>query len=76
MKPMYQDEECTPSEGVSQSPADFKGKMVKIPTEKDKILELYPGKLPSLRSSSFGISGACPCRPNECILALNSNLRK
>ena len=45
MKPMYQDEECTPSEGVSQSPADFKGKMVKIPTEKDKILELYPGKL-------------------------------
>ena len=44
MKPMYEDDDCHLSSGISQTPKEFSGKMVKIPTDKEKVLELYPGK--------------------------------
>ena len=43
MNSIYKDENCTISEGVKLAPKDFRGKMVKVPTERAKVKELYPG---------------------------------
>ena len=42
MKSVYSDEKCSLAEGVKQFPVDFKGKMVKVPIERDQVLELFP----------------------------------
>ena len=42
MKSVYSDEKCSLAEGVKQFPIDFKGKMVKVPIEREKVLELFP----------------------------------
>ena len=42
MKSVYTDDQCSLAEGVQQLPVDFKGKMVKVPTEREKVLELFP----------------------------------
>ena len=42
MKSVYTGDQCELTEGVKQFPPDFRGKMVKVPTEQKDVLEMFP----------------------------------
>ena len=42
MKSVYTDDKCSLADDVKQFPPGFKGKMVKVPIERDQVLELFP----------------------------------
>ena len=44
LEAIYTDEECSLADGVTQTPTDFKDKMVKINTKKEDVLQLFTGR--------------------------------
>ena len=43
LEAIYKDEECSLADGVTQTPTDFKDKMVKINTKKEDVFKLFTG---------------------------------